>query len=213
MEEKLSSALGLETDFLKDIDIYKVCTCFLVCGFLGWTFETSVVLLLTGQYSGRGFLYIGQALPHYFPWLEMMPLIRNIPLVWGLPFIEMYGFGGTLMVYAFRRYNHHPVKLFFLGMIIMGAFEFVGGWFCQNILHQEYWSYRTESLNFYGYVSLRSAITWGLLSVVAVKVFAPMIDKVYAGIKRIRVYKTIVVALMVYAVFFAILKYIVVPGW
>ncbi len=213
MEERLTNALGLEEELLKDIDIYKVCTCFLVCGFLGWANKTSVVLLLTGQYSGRGYLYIGQPLSYYFPSFEGIPIVRSLPLVWGLPFIEMYGFGGTLMVYAFRRYNHHPVKLFFLGMLVMGLFEFIGGWFCQNVLHQVYWDYTNEGFNLFGYVSLRSVITWGLLSVVAVKVFAPMIDKVYAGVKKIRLYKTIVAVLVVYAAFFAIIKYIVIPGW
>ena len=107
----------------KKINIYSIFSYFIICAFLGWIFETTAVLIQTGHLTDRGLLFIQKNFSYYFPFLKSMPFIKNVPLVWGLPIIEIYGLGGSIIVFSFRKLKNKPIIIFFTGMILMTLFE------------------------------------------------------------------------------------------
>ena len=161
------------------------------CAFLGWIFETTAVLILNHQLTARGFLFIA----------------KDFPFVWGLPIIEIYGIGGCLIVIFFRKIEN-TLFLFLLAMISMTLFELISSYFCSYILHQSYWDYRNEFLNFQGRICLRSSITWGIISLLTIKYFISKLEWIYAEERRIRNYKNIVRVVFLYTLICNVYKFV-----
>lgn len=195
---------------LKKIDFYQVFTYFIILAFAGWIFETLAVLLLQGQLTDRGLLFISHDLAGKMDVLKKVPVFGNLPIVWGLPVIPIYGFGGIIMVYGFKGFHKNLVALFFVGMVSMTLFELLGSYFCQYVIHKQYWDYSTDFMNFQGRICLRSSIAWGVLSILASKLLTPELQVLYKKISRYIHFKILVVVLFVYFVFCAIVKYIVI---
>lgn len=195
-----------------NLDWYMVFFAFLICAFLGWAFETSVVWRDTGQFTNRGYLMAVEPLGTYFPFLAGSSAVAGLPAVFGLPIIEIYGFGGVIMLAAFRHQRNHPVRVFLYGSVLLTLFELISSYFCSYVLQHEYWNYSSDLLNFQGRICLRSAIAWGLLSVVTVGVLDPFIEKLYDHERRRKYFKVIVTLIMVYAVVCGLLKYWLDPG-
>ena len=196
---------------LKKIDIYSIFTYFIICAFLGWIFETMAVLVQTGNLTDRGFLFIQKPLSYYFIFLKDIPFIRNIPLVWGLPIIEIYGVGGIIIVFLFGQLKNKPIVLFFIGMILMTFFELLTSYLCDYVLHRSYWDYSKEFLNFHGRICFRSSLAWGFLSVFAVKFLMPILEFIYADVKKIKHYKIIIRIFIIYTFICMIYKYFLFP--
>lgn len=194
------------------LDIYKIFSAFLICAFLGWIFETLAVWIESGTLTDRGYLFVLHPLSHYFPMLERVPIISQIPLILGLPIIEIYGFGGVLMLGMFYRKKKHPLEIFAYGFVLMTLFELLASYFCSYVLHHNYWDYSKDFMNFQGRICLRSSIAWGILSVFSIKVLAPFVNRIYLHEKQKRNFKLIVSLLILYAVGSAIVKYWIDPG-
>ena len=201
----------IPAEFCK-IDIFKLFSYFLVSGFIGWVFETLMVWVLLGQLTDRGFLFIMQPLGHYLPFLAGVPVLGSIPFVWGLPVILIYGLGGMAMCSLFKRWEKRPVLVFFIGMAVLTLLELVASYVCEGLLHVTYWDYSSDFMNFQGRICLRSSLVWGALSVVAVKFFAPLIDRLYMRVRARRFFKVIVTALVVYVAVCAVVKYAIDPN-
>jgi uncharacterized membrane protein len=192
----------------KRIDIYSIFSCFIICAFLGWIFETTAVLIQTGHLTDRGLLFIQKNFSYYFPFLKSVPFIKNVPLVWGLPIIEIYGLGGSIIVFLFRKLKNKPIILFFTGMILMTLFELMASYFCGYVLHRTYWDYSKDFLNFQGRICLRSSLAWGFLSMFTVKFLTSKLELIYAEERRIKHFKTIISIFIAYTficVFFKII--------
>lgn len=191
----------------KSIDIFKIFSVFLFCAFVGWVFETTVVWVKTGVFPARGYWFVFNPLPRYFPFLANVPILRKIPLMLGMPIIEMYGFGGMIMIFGFQKLAHRPVVLFFTGMGVLTLFELLGSYFCTEVLHKTFWDYSDRLINFQGRICLSSAIAWGALSVLAVKVLAPWVNKLYLHTHKRRHFKVVVSILVAGAIICALCKY------
>lgn len=197
---------------LHKTDVFKLFFIFIFCAWIGWIFETTAVWVDTGELTNRGYLFVLQPLETYLPFLARIPLVGQMLLVLGLPIIEMYGFGALIIIVFFRHWEHRLITLFFVGFFLMTAFELLGSYFCTEILHKSYWDYSHAFMNFQGRICLSSSIAWGLLSVLGVKVFAPLIDKMYARAQTRRHYKEVCLFFMIYALLCAMVKYIIDPG-
>lgn len=196
----------------KKIDIYKILAYFILCGCIGWIFETISVWVLSGELTDRGFLFVMNPLKDYLPFLTTIPFFNVIPLIWGFPIIIIYGFGGVIMILLFRKLKVHPLKIFFYGMILMTLFELLSSYVCSELLHHTYWNYHHELLNFEGRICLRSSIAWGVLSVAAINLLMPFLDRLYQFMRARRNFKRIVAILTVYILICAITKYVVDPS-
>ena len=89
----------------------------------------------------------------------------------------------------------------------MTIFELVSSYFCELVLHQKYWDYTADFLNFQGRICLRSSLAWGVLSVLSIKFLKPKLELIYAKEKRIKNYKLIILLLMIYTAFCMYLKF------
>jgi len=208
---KVKTAMHDIPEKWKRLNIYKICSYFLICAFIGWIWETAVVWIITGSYTDRGFLFIMEPLGNYFPFLQGMAGLASLPFIWGLPVIVIYGLGGAAVCGLFKRWNRHPLELFFIGMSSLTLLELLSSYLCDWMLHRQYWDYSTHLFNFQGRICLSSALAWGFLCVVGVKYFAPRIDSLYMHINHRRNFKIIVVVLMVYVAVCALVKYFLDP--
>lgn len=181
-----------------DKNSYNIFSYFLICGFIGWIFETAVVFLGTGNMTERGLFFVNHNPGYYFPFINSIPVIGDLPLIWGLPIIPIYGIGGCLLVLTFGKIKKHPVALFFIGMLSMTVFEYVSGYLCEILLRKKYWDYSTDFLNLHGRVCLRSSLAWGVLSVLAVTYLKPVLEKIYTKEKHVKYYKRILRVVMAY---------------
>ena len=150
-------------------------------------------MIQTGHLTDRGLLFIQSNFSYYFSFLKSVPFIKNVPLVWGLPIIEIYGLGGSII-------------LFFTGMILMTLFELMASYFCGYVLHRTYWDYSKDFLNFQGRICLRSSLAWGFLSMFTVKFLTSKLELIYAEERRIRHFKTIVSIFIAYTFICIFLK-------
>lgn len=200
----------VEADHLR-LDWFMLFFAFLVCAFLGWVFETTVVWRETGKFTDRGYLMAVETLGHYFPGLRGTPIIGNFPVILGLPIIEIYGFGGIIILATFRTWRDHPVRIFCFGTVLLTLFELVSSYFCSYVVHHDYWNYNSDLINFQGRVCLRSSLAWGILSVVTIEVLDPFLEELYTHERRRKYFKVVVTVLMVYAVICGLLKYWLAP--
>lgn len=180
------------------IDFYKIFTYFFLCAFIGWIFETAVVFFQSGQLTDRGLLFIGKDFSTYFNFLNNIPYIRKIPLIWGLPLIEIYGFGGIIILVTMGKFKNKIGHLFFIGILLMTFLELIASYFCEYILHQILWDYSKEFLNFQGRICLRSSLTWGVLTIFSIKYLKPKLDKIYKKEKNLKSFKHLVIGLAAY---------------
>lgn len=194
------------------LDWFRLFFAFLVCAFFGWIFETTVVWRETGKFTNRGYLMVLNNLGQYFPALQSTPQISNLPLVLGLPIIEMYGFGGIIVLATLHNMRSHPVMVFCYGFVLLTLFELASSYFCADVMHHEYWNYSSDLLNFQGRICLRSSIAWGVLSVVSTEVLDPFLDDLYAFERRRKYFKVLITVLIICAAFCSLLKYWLDPG-
>ena len=187
-------------------NIYNIFSYFFVCAFVGWIFETTVVLIRSGEMTERGLFFINHNPGYYFPFINSIPVLGNLPIIWGLPIIPIYGIGGCLIVLTFGKIKKHSIFIFLIGMITMTLFELLSSYFCEIVLHRVFWDYSADILNFQGRVCLRSALAWGILSLLAVKFLKPQLEHLYTQEKRVKHYKVLIRILMVYTAFCTVIS-------
>ena len=191
---------------LQHKSIYNIFSYFISCAFIGWIFETLFVLIQTGHMTERGLLFINHNPGQYFPFLNSVPLLANIPLFWGLPIIEIYGIGGCIIVFCLGKLKNIPA-IFFIGLVILTLLELGTSYICEIVAHKQYWDYSADFLNFQGRICLRSSIAWGILSVFTIKFLKAKMDLIWKKEKSIRNYKVVTTLLFAYTIFCMILKY------
>lgn len=204
--------MGKISEKLKTFDYYRLLTYLFVFSLLGWLFETGAVLIEFNHFSYRGFFFAKQTVHYYFPQIANDSFLGQLRLVWGLPMIDMYGYGAIIICYTLEGLKKKPVKLFFIGMILMSLFELIGSYFCSFVLHHDYWDYTDKFMNFQGRICLQSAIAWGVLSFITIRWLKPEVDKSYEKVKEKKWYKNMLIVLLVYFVICSVVKYIVDPG-
>ena len=164
--------------------IYEIMFCFILCGIIGWIYETAFVLIMFGNLTDRGILFISH--------------LNGFPIVWGLPFILMYGVGGAILIWCFKPFGKNIVILFFASLIIMTVFEFLTSYIYELLFNQILWDYSKNFMNFQGRICLGTSIVWGVLGVLSVKVFGPFFHRIYTKIKHEKVLHIILIVLVLY---------------
>jgi len=164
--------------------IYEILFCFILCGIIGWIYETAFVLIMFGNITDRGILFISH--------------INDFPIIWGLPFILMYGIGGALMIWCFKPLAKKPILLFFISMISMSIFEFMTSYIYELLHNQILWDYSNRFMNIQGRVCLVTSIIWGVLGVLSVKLLGPLFHRIYIKIKSEKIMHLILIILVIY---------------
>ncbi len=123
---------------------------FYIYCFCGWVFESAVVSVQQKRPVNRGFL-------------------RG-------PMLPIYGFGATIMLHVSLPLAGHPVQIYFVGMVVATAFEYVVGVVMEAIFKVKYWDYSEHRFQFQGRICLQSSLAWGMLSVLLVYVLHPPVE-------------------------------------
>lgn len=105
---------------------------------LGWIFESTVVSVQQHQLVNRGFL-------------------RG-------PMLPIYGFGAVIMLHIALPLAGHPLEIFFVGMVVATAFEYIVGIVMESLFKVRYWDYSEHRFQFQGRICLQSSLAWGVLS-------------------------------------------------
>lgn len=195
---------------LSRINGYSLFTTFFICGFFGWGFETATVYAKTGFVTRRGLVFVAGTLGQYLVAAQNTPIFAEIPIVWGLPIIIIYGLGGVLIAISLKKFTN-PIAIFFLGAMLATVFELITSYYCEIILHREFWNYSSDFMNFQGRICLRASIAWGAISVFAVKVLIPKAYFVYSKEIRLRHHAIALNVLIAYTILCVIVKYVMYP--
>lgn len=120
---------------------------FYVLAFFGWLYESGFVSIRDRKLTNRGFL-IG-------------------------PIIPLYGMGAVVVYLLLRPFSHIPSLLYFMGMIIATAVEYIASWILEKAFHTQWWDYSQEPYNFRGRIALIPSMFWGVLSLLLFDVLQP----------------------------------------
>lgn len=99
------------------------------------------------------------------------------------PFNPIYGIGATVMIVCLRPLYRKPLALFFAGVLIGSAVEYLGSVFMEAAFGAVWWDYSNLPLNLNGRICLGYSIGWGLLGVVLMYVLNPWMDKLISRLR------------------------------
>ena len=89
------------------------------------------------------------------------------------PWIPIYGYGGILVILLLWRFRHSKLRVFFYGIIISTAFEYLTSVVLEYGLNIVYWDYSEDFLNLNGRISLVSSLAFGVFSLWGIYLFSP----------------------------------------
>ena len=146
-------------------DIITLFLWFILYGFLGWVWETSFCSIRAKHFINRGFL--------------------------NGPIIPVYGFGAVFVIIALSLSApiipvHLPLIdipiVFIAGMIICTILEYITAVILESAFHIRWWDYSKQRFNFQGRICLKSALFFGLMSVVIIYIVQPIISNISPNI-------------------------------
>ncbi|MGL4382657.1 MAG: putative ABC transporter permease [Bacilli bacterium] len=185
---------------------YHLIAYLLLISLIGWLYETGIVLLIARKFTYRGFFFGYQPLSYY---TNLLPKLAQTRIIWGLPVIDMYGYGGIIAIIFFKNDKDHYLKLFIKGFIILSLFELGGSYLSEFLLGKTYWNYTNSPFNFQGRIALKAAIAWGLLAVITIQIFEPLIKKTTMFLEQYKWFKPILITMFIYFIICLITKYFI----
>ena len=124
---------------------------FFLLSFVGYIYECLAMVLWTGKWDNRGFLFG--------------------------PIIPIYGFGalaGTLLfTYGYRNYT--PLSVFIIAVVASAILEYIVHWALEKMFHAYWWDYSMAPLNLNGRISLLTSLGFGVAGLLIVYVVNPFI--------------------------------------
>ena len=97
-------------------------------------------------------------------------------LIYG-PFIQVYGMG-ALAYYFLVKTDQDPKRIFFKGMLLGGALEYLCSFFQEIFFGSVSWDYSNLFLNLNGRTCIQYCFYWGLIGVFFLKAVYPAFEKV-----------------------------------
>ena len=138
------------------INILELITYFIIYSFLGWIMESVFRSINEKKIINTGFLKG--------------------------PFCPIYGIGAIIMFLFLDRFENNPILLFFIGIIVLSAWEYIVGVLLEKLFQTKYWDYSDHKFNIQGRICLTNSIYWGILGVVFVKYIHPFVQKIIAKV-------------------------------
>lgn len=114
---------------------------FFIYSFLGWVWESIYMSILERKPLNRGFLY--------GPW------------------IPIYGFGATTMLFATMPFRDRVWLVALIGMLVGNSLEEIAGRVMEKIFDVRYWSYEGYPGNIDGFICIPATLLWGFFSVLS----------------------------------------------
>lgn len=114
---------------------YEVVLWFLVYSMLGWLVESIYMSICNRKLTNRGFTKS--------------------------PVCPIYGVGALTVFFLLGPYSNNPVQLFFMGMFLATAIEFLTALIMNRIFGEIWWDYNNKRLNYKGIICVESSVAWG----------------------------------------------------
>lgn len=116
----------------------------------------------------------------------------------GSIFTPIYGFAILLITFIHDKIkiNNKVLKIiveFFIYAILLTLIELIGGILIEKIFNKVFWNYDNYKYNIGIYISLETAIMWGLLSILVLYLLHPLFKKIE---KHIPKFITIIVSII-----------------
>lgn len=149
-------------------------------------------------------LVLGSVFGFFAEMMYALVYTRTLEIRQGLiygPFIQIYGLG-ALAYYLLIRNEHSPKKVFFKGMALGGALEYIASFIQEVVFGTISWDYSDMFLNLNGRTSLLYCIYWGIIGVFFLKVAYPGLKKLdkFLDKKNIRIFSYILLVFVVFDV-------------
>lgn len=141
------------------INRYKLAWLFVCGSLMGYVAETIWYLYLRGKIINRQGVLYGPFSPIY-----------------GVMFVLL-----TCLLYRDRLKNWK--RIFLTSMLSVTAFEYACSWLMEHILGTKSWSYAKKAFNINGRVCLQMSIMWGILGLLFIKFFYPLISRTIENFK------------------------------
>lgn len=122
---------------------------FFIYALLGWCLEVIYHLFTDKSFINRGFL-TG-------------------------PYCPIYGFGAIIEIYYLSPFLKQPLILFLISIVITTVLEFITGYILEKIFNLQWWDYKTEKFNLYGYICVKFSFLWGIASLIIMYGIQPII--------------------------------------
>lgn len=129
------------------VGFYLIANYLILYSFLGWVWESSYVSILEKKLVNRGF-------------------------VTG-PVCTIYGVGALSVYLILRPLAGRWVLLFFSGVFLATALEYVTAVVMETLFHTSWWDYTEQRFNYKGRICLGSSIGWGLATLLLFAVLQP----------------------------------------
>ncbi|MDD6485027.1 MAG: putative ABC transporter permease [Clostridiales bacterium] len=130
--------------------IYEMIAMFFIYSFIGWIWECLYVWVKDGKLYNRGFL-TGPILP-------------------------IYGLGGVGIVAGLGDLRDNVFMLFFSGVILCTALEYITALICEKIFRTKLWDYSGMRFNLKGRICLAASLMWGAAAVLLICSVQPVIE-------------------------------------
>ncbi len=132
-------------------ELWIDCILYLVIySFIGWCCECVYCFLLNGKLVNRGFLYG--------------------------PFCPIYGFGALSIIFALKGFPQTATAIFFGGMVVTSALEYVTSWAMEQLFDAKWWDYSKQKWNLHGRICLLNSTLFGILCVVLMFDLHPLVS-------------------------------------
>ena len=129
---------------------------FFIYSFIGWCIDSTYVSLTEGRFVNRGLLYG--------------------------PFCPIYGFGALILILLLEPVKKNIFLFFLSAVFLTSALEYGTGIVMEYFFNIVAWDYSKELFNLHGKIALKFSLCWGLLSVVAVYLVHPYIERMVTQI-------------------------------
>lgn len=123
---------------------------FIFFSFVGWSWESFQYTIENKKFINRGFLKG--------------------------PYCPIYGWGGLIII-AFLHNIDNVFALFFCGSLLCTALEYMTSLILEKIFNKRWWDYSSYRFNLHGRICLICSTTFGVLSVLLVKLVQPFMDR------------------------------------
>ena len=139
-------------------ELFYIFYVFVVYSFIGWIYESTLLSIQKKCFVNRGFL--------------------------NGPMIPIYGCGATLAYLLFWENRNKLAFVFFAGIIIATVLEYITSLVMELLFHTRWWDYSHYKFNLHGRICLMVSMFWGVLSLLMLHVFHPVIHFLITSIPR-----------------------------
>ncbi len=126
---------------------------FFLLAFAGWLWEVALFLVTDHALINRG-VYRG-------------------------PYLPIYGAGGLLLCFLFRRLRKHPFLVFLGSAAVCSLLEYFTGFFLEMLWGIRWWDYSGHFLNINGRICLLGAVIFGMGGAALICLLLPLYEKWY----------------------------------